>query len=119
MSTNENSKNKDDLLTKVKENAKDPDTWIPVLFLIVFGLVILFPILFWIILLLFCAQFICKLVTGDTNKQLEQLNSGLAQYILQILLYITYTSKQRPFPLGPWPGTGGGDEGTSPNYSGD
>ncbi len=119
MSTDETSKNKDELLTKIKENAKDPDTWIPVLFLIVFGIVILFPVLFWIVLVLFFAQFLLKLVTGETNRQLAQVNSGLSEYIYQVLLYITYSSKQRPFPLGSWPGAGGGGVEKSPNYTGD
>ncbi len=93
----------ENLITKIKENAKNPDTWIPVIVLIVFGIIYFF-ILFWIILLLFTAQFIFKLVTGDTNKQMEQFSNNLSQYVSQILLYITYTSKERPFPLSPWRG---------------
>lgn len=104
MSTDENVKKENELITKVKENLKNLDTWLPVLVLAIFG-VIYFFVLFWIILLLFAAQFLFKLFTGETNKQLKQFSAGLTQYVSQILLYITYQSDDRPFPLSPWPGS--------------
>ena len=110
MSDNENTKN-EDLMENVKEKAKDIDTWIPVVVIAVFG-VIWFLILFWIILILFLVQFAFKLLTGNTNEQIGQVCTGLTQYISQILLYVTYQTPDRPFPLGsPFPS--GGEAGTA------
>lgn len=106
MSDNENTKN-EDLMENVKEKAKDIDTWIPVVFIAVFG-VLWFLILFWIILVLFLVQFAFKLLTGTTNEQVGQACSVLTQYISQILEYVTYQTADRPFPLGsPFPSAGG------------
>ncbi len=86
----------------VKEHAKDKDTWIRGLFIIIFGVILYF--VFGIIWLLVVFQFITKVITGDLNKQLRDFSHGLTQYALQILLYITFQSEERPFPFSPWPG---------------
>ena len=96
MSDNEN-------ITKesVKEHAKNADTWIRGLFIIIFA--VIFYFLCGIIWLLVIFQFITKVITGNLNKQLEEFSSGLTNYAMQILLYITFQSEERPFPFSPWP----------------
>jgi uncharacterized protein YqhQ len=117
MSDNENTKNEENLMENVKEKAKNIDTWIPVLVIAVFG-VIWFLVLFWIILILFLVQFAFKLLTGDTNEQIGQVSNGLTQYISQILLYITYQTPDRPFPLGsPFPSGGSSSRTTKKKTS--
>ena len=102
-----------DNITKesVKEHAKDVDTWIRGLFIIVFGVILYF--VFGIIWLLVIFQFITKVITGGLNKQLSDFSGGLTQYAMQILLYITFQSEERPFPFSPWPGTGSSGDSTS------
>ena len=86
----------------VKENVKNVDTWLRGLFFLVFS--VIFYFLISIIWLLVIFQFITKVVTGSLNTQLENFSSGLTQYALQILDYVTFQSDTRPFPFSPLPG---------------
>ena len=88
----------------VKENVKNVDTWLRGLFILVFS--VIFYFLISIIWLLVIFQFITKVVTGNLNNQLENFSSGLTQYALQILDYVTFQSDTRPFPFSPLPGAG-------------
>ena len=87
----------------VKENAKNVDTWIRGLFIIIFA--VIFYVLFWIIWLLVIFQFFTKVITGSLNNNLAGFSKGLTQYALKILEYVTFQSEQRPFPFSPWSGT--------------
>ena len=87
----------------VKEHAKNVDTWVRGLFILIFG--IIFYFLYGIIWLLVVFQFITKVVTGELNKNLENFSGSLTEYAMQILMYITYQSEHRPFPFNPWPST--------------
>ena len=49
-------------------------------------------------------QFITVLITDKPNEQLHKFSKGLAKYIYEIVLYLTFNSEQQPFPMGPWPG---------------
>jgi len=95
----------------VKEHAKDVDTWVRGLFIIIFGVILYF--VFGIIWLLVVFQFITKVITGGLNKQLSDFSGGLTQYALQILLYITFQSEERPFPFSPWPSSNAADASKS------
>jgi hypothetical protein len=88
----------------VKENVKNVDTWLRGLFIIIFG--VIFYFLIGIIWLLVIFQFVTKVITGKLNEQLEKFSSGLTQYALQILDYVTFQSETRPFPFSPYPGSG-------------
>ena len=85
----------------VKENAKNVDTWIRGLFIIVFGVV--FHVLYIVIWLLVVFQFLTKVLTGDLNENLSGFSHSLTRFAFQILLYITFQSEVRPFPFSPWP----------------
>lgn len=74
------------------------------LFIIIFG--VIFYFLIGIIWLLVIFQFVTKVITGNLNEQLEKFSSGLTQYALQILDYVTFQSETRPFPFSPFPQTG-------------
>jgi hypothetical protein len=95
----------------VKENVKNVDTWMRGLFIIIFG--VIFYFLIGIIWLLVIFQFFTKVITGNLNEQLEKFSSGLTQYALQILDYVTFQSETRPFPFSPLPGTASGPAGTT------
>ena len=86
----------------VKENVKNVDTWMRGLFIIIFG--VIFYFLIGIIWLLVIFQFVTKVITGNLNEQLEKFSSGLTQYALQILDYVTFQSETRPFPFSSFPG---------------
>ena len=88
----------------IKENVKKTDTWIRGLFIIVYGVVFYF--LYLIIWLFVVFQFITKVITGDLNKNLSDTSGWLTDYAMQILAYITFQSDEKPWPIGPMPGSG-------------
>lgn len=85
----------------IKENARNTDTWLRGLFILVFG--VIFYFLYIIIWLLVIFQFVTKVLTGELNSNLEQFSTKLTSYAMQILNYITFQSEQRPFPFSPFP----------------
>ena len=87
----------------VKQNIRNVDTWMRGLFIVIFG--VIFYFLIGIVWLLVIFQFITKVITGGLNEQLEKFSTGLTQYALQILNYVTYQYEVRPFPFSPLPGT--------------
>jgi len=99
----------------IKENAKNVDTWIRGLFILVFG--IIFYFLYIIIGLIVIFQFITKVVSGGLNNNLLEFSAGMTRYVEQILRYITFHSEERPFPFSPWPATQGA--GTQSGDSGE
>lgn len=91
----------------MKENAKNVDTWVRGLFIVIFGFIFYF--LYIIIGLLVIFQFVTKVLTGGLNQNLLEFSSGMTRYVQQILLYITFHSENRPFPFSPWPSSGQND----------
>lgn len=44
------------------------------------------------------------LFTGEVNEQLRSVGASLAEYVRELVRYLTYNSDERPFPLGgDWP----------------
>ena len=105
----------------VQENAKNVDTWVRGLFILIFG--VIFYFLYIIIWLLVIFQFLTKVITGNLNENLSNLSVGLTRFASQILLYITFQSEERPFPFSPWPADDSGvdtalPESADPEQSG-
>jgi len=86
----------------VKEHAKNVDTWIRGLFIVVFA--IIFYVLCTIIWILVVFQFLMKVLTGNLNENLMKFSGSLTSFAVQILRYITFQSEERPWPFSPWPG---------------
>ncbi len=85
----------------IKDSAKNTDTWLRGLFILVFG--VIFYFLYGLIWLLVIFQFITKVLTGELNNNLSQFSTKMTSYAMQILNYITYQSEERPFPFSPFP----------------
>lgn len=90
-------------MNNIKENAKNVDTWIRGLFILLFA--VIFYFLYMIIGLLVLFQFFNKVLTGGLNQYVLEFSGGMTRYVEQILLYITFHSEERPFPFSPWPGS--------------
>ncbi len=48
-------------------------------------------------------QFLFTVFTGQCNENLREFGASLAMYVYQTLLFVTYNSESKPFPLSPWP----------------
>jgi Domain of unknown function (DUF4389) len=96
----------------VKDNAKNVDTWLRGLFILIFG--VIFYFLYIVIWLLVIFQFFTKVLTGNLNDNLTNFSHSLTRFAFQILLYITFQSEERPFPFSPWPEDNKGVDGELP-----
>ncbi len=86
---------------KTKTHLLDPETWIRLLYMIVFGLLsILARMVVWIVAVL---QFLLVLITGADNKNLRDLGQGAAKWTYQAFLFLTFNSNDKPFPFSDWP----------------
>ena len=90
---------------QLKDNLTRVETWKRVLFMLLFAAIYgLVKILIGAVVLL---QFGFVLVTNRCNANLLTLGADLAEFVRQILLYLTFNSDERPFPFAAWPHTGG------------
>jgi hypothetical protein len=77
------------------------ETWIRLLYMIVFGLLsILARMVVWIVAVL---QFLLVLITGAENKNLRDLGQGASKWTYQAFLFLTFNSDDKPFPFSDWP----------------
>lgn len=85
----------------INENVKNPDVWTRGLFVVLFG--IIYYLLFFLVVLIAVFQFLMRLFTTRFNDELLAFSDSLAEYVSQILRYITFKSDDRPYPFSPWP----------------
>lgn len=86
---------------EVKQRLQNTDTWVRVLFMLLF-MFIQGGVKFLIVLLALF-QFGSTILTGQANTRLLKLGRQLAMYDYQINLFLTFNSEQRPFPFSSWP----------------
>lgn len=86
----------------VKENLKRGSTWLRLFFM--FVVVILYSVSRVVVSLVVLLQFFWVLLSGETNKSLENFGLSLATYTYQIISYLTFNTEERPFPFDlDWP----------------
>ena len=85
-----------------KENLSSPTTWSRAFFMLLFAIIGYF-LFCYIIVILVLFQFITILITGKTNSRVSPIGDSLSTYLYQILLYLTYSSEEKPFPFSTWP----------------
>jgi Flp pilus assembly protein TadB len=86
----------------VKENLKRGSTWLRLFFM--FVVVILYSVSRVVVSAVVLLQFSWVLLSGETNKSLENFGQSLATYTYQIVRYLTFNTEQRPFPFDlDWP----------------
>jgi len=87
---------------QIVDNLKQPSSWIRLVFMIGFA-ILLYVIIAPVIFVLMLVQALFVLITGDYNSNLRYLGAALAQYVLQILQFISYNSDVQPFPFADFP----------------
>jgi len=81
--------------------ARSPFPAVRLLYAIGFALVAWF--VFWIVVLLAVLQFVVVGVKGKLNDEIKSLSLNLVQYLWELLVFITFTRDEQPFPFGPFP----------------
>lgn len=91
-----------DDIDQIVDNLKQSSSWIRVLFMIGFA-ILLYVIIAPVIFVLMIVQALFVLITGEYNANLRYLGEAMSQYVLQILLFISYNSELKPFPFSDFP----------------
>ncbi len=86
---------------QLKENVTARTTWIRGLFILLFAAI--YSIAEILIVAVVVFQFLSTLLTARNNTQLLRLGRSLAEFVKQVLLFVTYNTEDKPFPFGPWP----------------
>ena len=100
---------------EIVDNLREPNSWIRLLFMIAFA-VVLYLIIAPVILVIMIAQALFSLITGSPNSNLKDFSGALAQYIFQILKFLLYGTEDKPFPFADFPSVG--DDGSGGSSSG-
>ena len=87
---------------EVVDNLREPNSWVRLVFMIVFG-VVLYVIIAPVILIIVIAQALFTLFTGSPNTNLKDFSNVLSQYISQILKFLLYGVEDKPFPFTDFP----------------
>ncbi len=87
---------------KLEENLKSRTTWLRLLFMCIYGLLISLTGMIGSVVVVLGVLWV--LFTGEVNRQLQQTGQGIASYMYEIIRYLTFNSEQKPFPFGSgWP----------------
>lgn len=85
-----------------EEHLKSRPTWLRLIFMFVFYF--LASIVSLVGTVVIVLGFLWVLFTGEANEQLKRTGQGIANYVYQIVQYLTYNSDVRPFPFdAEWP----------------
>ena len=87
--------------TSLQENLKAPSTWLRLLFMVLF--LVLWGFSRVVVLAVVVLQFLWVLTRGETNARLAEFGQSLATYTYQIVLYLTFSTEEQPFPFSDWP----------------
>lgn len=86
----------------IEENLKSRATWTRLLFMLI--CCVLLSIASFVGTFVVVFGFLWLLITGEVNRQVQQVGQSLSAYIYEIVRYLTINTEERPFPLGnDWP----------------
>jgi len=91
-------------INDVVDNVKQGSTWLRILLML--GFYVVLYVVGVVVVFVTLAQALFSLFTGSDNQNLRQLGASLSDYVAQILRYVTYNADQRPFPFNPFPAVG-------------
>lgn len=84
----------------INENLKKMSTWKRILFILVFSVIVgLIRVLLWTVILL---QIASTLLTGKSNQHILDFSRKLSAYLYHILLFLTFSTDDLPFPFSDW-----------------
>ncbi len=91
-----------DDLDEIVDNLREPTSWIRVLFMLGF-VAVLYLVIAPIVLVLSVVQALFSLLTGESNYNLRRFGKAIAEYVQQILHYLSFNSHDKPFPFADFP----------------
>ena len=85
----------------IKSNLKNVNQWTRIIYMVLFA--VIFNVASFVVGAVVLVQALFAIVTGGQNDNVQKLGTGLAEYISEILGYLTYTTEDKPFPFKAWP----------------
>lgn len=82
----------------VEGNLKSRDTWIRLVFMLIYWAVL--SVTTVVATAIIVLGFLVVLVTGERNEQLKSAGNSVADYVREILRYLTFNEDRKPFPFG-------------------
>jgi hypothetical protein len=86
---------------EIKENVTRRSIWLRLVFMIIMSAA--YSVAEIVILTVVVFQFLASLITGQPNDQLARFGRNLARYLQQNIVFMTFTTEEKPFPFTPWP----------------
>lgn len=86
---------------ELKENLANENTWLRLLFMILFA--VLLGLSDLLLLAVVILQFGFVLFGGERNRQLLDFGADLARFRYHTVRYLTFNTDERPWPFSPWP----------------
>ena len=87
---------------KIEQNVRSRTTWLRLLFMSLYGVIISLTGMVGIVIVVF--GFFWVLFTGEVNRELRQVGQAIANYMYEIIRYLTFNTEDKPFPFGgSWP----------------
>lgn len=85
---------------QINENLKKIETWKRIIFMLIYALIdSMVRLILWLVVLL---QVASALLTGRSNSNLVEFGRSVSTYHYHILLFLTYSTEQLPFPFADW-----------------
>lgn len=87
---------------ELKQHLTASETWIRGLYILlfIFIMVVARVVTGAVVVILF----LFTVFSGQTNEKLRTFGASLANFVYQVLLFVTYNTDNKPFPFGEWPG---------------
>ncbi len=80
---------------------KDGNTWMRLLYMLLFAAILYVTMI--VTGAVVVINFLVKLITGVPNAELTRFGGTLAQFIRDVVAFLTFASETMPFPFAPWP----------------
>lgn len=97
-STMDQAMNDQPAASGVEENLKSRDTWYRFVFMLVYAVIL--SITSMVATAIIVLGFLIVLFTGERNDQLRRAGASVANYIRDVLRFLSYNTDEKPFPFG-------------------
>ena len=91
--------------TKIAGNLTNPEVWIRLAFMLLYA--VAFYLAVWVGGAVAVIQFVFTLISGKSIPRLVVFGTNLGAYLSQILVFETFGSERRPWPMAPFPASEG------------
>ena len=84
-------------MTDKKISLSNTNTWTRLAYMVLFSLLLMAARL--VVTLVVIVQFLLVLLAGRDNENLRNLGQGLGKWIYQTVMFLTFNTESKPFPL--------------------